>query len=165
MADHSTTGGFVPPPFSAALMGHFIIGLIKAVAIALLLWGLGLTGWTMSFPVEPALLTACVVMLAVESATTAVERVFVLRHRHPNPGSIPMTVLVTLLPPPISFLVGLLATWSSAGALIVMAASTVVYWAFIVTLEQPWDEGESEEEIRRKIELTKEMTREHFRSE
>ena len=88
MADNSDVSDFIPPAFSFALTGHLATGAVKVVAIALLLWGLGLTGWTASFPAGTAIITAVVVMVAVELATTGVERIFVLRHRHPDPGSV-----------------------------------------------------------------------------
>lgn len=165
MADHSDASGFVPPAFSFALMGHLATGVVKVVAIALLLWGLGLTGWTANFPAGTAIVTASVVMVAVELATTGVERIFVLRHRHPDPGSVPMTAIVALLPLPISFLIGLLFGPASSGALSTMIVTTVVYWAALVALERPWVEGDSQADIRRKYEQTKAMTREQFRSE
>src|SRR5699024_190066 len=150
MADHSDASDFVPPAFSFALMGHLATGVVKVVAIALLLWGLGLTGWTANFPAGTAITMAVVVMVAVELATTGVERVFVLRHRHPDPGSVPMTVIVALLPVPISFVIGLLIGSTSSGALITMAVTAVVYWAALVVLERPWVEGDSQADIRRK---------------
>ncbi|MGP5697366.1 hypothetical protein, partial [Brachybacterium alimentarium] len=104
---NSDVSDFTPPAFSFALTGHLATGAVKVVAIALLLWGLGLTGWTASFPAGTAIITAVVVMVAVELATTGVERIFVLRHRHPDPGSVPMTAIVAVLPLPISFLIGL----------------------------------------------------------
>ena len=165
MADHSDASDFVPPAFSFALMGHLATGVVKVVAIALLLWGLGLTGWTANFPAGTAIVTASVVMVAVELATTGVERIFVLRHRHPDPGSVPMTAIVALLPLPISFLIGLLFGPASSGGLSTMIVTTVVYWAALVALERPWVEGDTQADIRRKYEQTKAMTRDHFRSE
>lgn len=50
MAGNSDVSDFTPPAFSFALTGHLATGAVKVVAIALLLWGLGLTGWTASFP-------------------------------------------------------------------------------------------------------------------
>lgn len=129
--------------------------------------GLGLTGWTASFPAGTAIITASVVMVAVELATTGVERFFVLRHRHADPGSIPMTGIVAVLPLPISFLVGLLFGPGPglSGALVTMAATAVVYWAALLLLEHPWAEGDTQADIRRKYEQTKAMTRDHFRPE
>lgn len=164
-ADHSDSNDFVPPPFSFALTGHLATGVVKAVAIALLLWGLGLTGWTAGFPAGTAIITASVVMVAVELATTGVERIFVLRHRHPDPGSVPMTAIVAVLPLPIGFLTGLLLGPTSSGALITMAVTTSVYWAALAVLERPWLEGDTRADVRRKFEQTKAMTREQFRSE
>ena len=43
MADNSDVSDFIPPAFSFALTGHLATGAVKVVAIALLLWGLGLT--------------------------------------------------------------------------------------------------------------------------
>lgn len=165
MAGNSEVGDFIPPAFSFALMGHLATGVVKVVAIALLLWGLGLTGWTASFPAGTAIITASVVMAAVELATTDVERIFVLRHRHPDPGSVQMTAIVAVLPLPISFLIGLLFGPAFSGALVTMAVTTVVYWAALVALERPWVEGDTQADIRRKHEQTKAMTREQFRSE
>lgn len=165
MADRRYTSDFVPPAFSFVLMGHLATGVVKAFAIALLLWALGLAGWTASVPAGTAIVTAVVVMIAVELATTCVERIFVLRHRHPDPGSIPMTAIVALLPLPISFLIGLLFGPVPSGALTTMVATTVVYWAALVALERPWVDGDTQADIRRKHEQTKAMTREHFHSE
>ena len=116
MADDSEASGFIPPALSFALMGHLATGVVKAVAIALLLWGLGLTGWTASVPAGTAILTASVVLIAVELATTGVERFFVLRHRHPDPGSVPMAAIVAVLPVPVSFVIGLLFRPTSGGS-------------------------------------------------
>lgn len=165
MSDHRDAGDFSPPPFSFALTGHLATGAVKAVVIALLLWGLGLIGWTASLPVGTAFITAAVVMVAIELATTGVERIFVLRHRHPDPGSIVMTVIVAVLPLPIGFLIGLLIGPAPTGALATMAVTAVVYWAALVALERPWVEGDSREDVRRKYEETATMTREQFRSE
>ncbi|MGP5007791.1 hypothetical protein ACTXJK_12910 [Brachybacterium tyrofermentans] len=165
MAQNSDARDFTPPTFSFALMGHLATGVVKVVAIALLLWGVGLTGWTASFPAGTAIVTASIVMIAIEFATTGVERIFVLRHRHPDPGSVPMTAIVAVLPVPISFLIGLLFAPGPSGALITMVVTTVVYWAALVALERPWVEGDSQADIRRKYEQTKAMTRDQFRSE
>ena len=165
MADDTDDQEFTPPPLSFALMGHLAIGVVKATAIALLLWLVGLTGLTATFPVGTAIVTAAVVMITVELATTGVERPFVHRHRHPDPGSIPMTVIVAVLPVPISFLVGLLTTLTPSGALATMAVTVAVYWIALVALERPWVEGDSQADIRRKFEETKKMTRKTFRPE
>lgn len=156
---------FVPPPLSFALIGHLATGLVKAVAIAVFLWVLGLTTSTVSTSAGTAIVTAVVVMIAVELATTGVERWFVLRHRHPDPGSIPMTVLVAALPVPLGYLAGLLTMPGSAGALVVMAVTAVVYWTALVALDRPWVEGDTRDDIRRKFEQTRTMTRGRFDSE
>ncbi|ASK66092.1 hypothetical protein CFK39_09990 [Brachybacterium avium] len=65
MAEHGDTPDFVPPTFSLALMGHLATGVVKAAAIALLLWVLGLTGVTKGVPAGTAIITAAVVMIAV----------------------------------------------------------------------------------------------------
>lgn len=57
MAEHRGADDFSPPPFSFALMGHLATGMVKAAVIALLLWGLGLTGWTASLSAGSALVT------------------------------------------------------------------------------------------------------------
>src|SRR5699024_5024572 len=155
---------FVPPAFSFALMGHLATGVVKVVAIALLLWGLGLTGWTANFPAGTAIVTASVVMVAVELATTGVERIFVLRHRHPDPGSVPMTAIVALLPLPISFLIGLLFGPASSGALSTMIVTTVVYWAALVASDRRRVRGDTRADMRRQYEQRKAMPREQFRS-
>lgn len=164
-ADHDETSGFVPPPFSFAFMGHIATGMVKAIVIALLLWGLGLAGWTPSVTLGTAITTAFVVTIAVELATTGVERVFVLRHQHPDPGSVAMTLIVAVLPLPISFLIGALLGPSNSWALVVMAVTAAVYWAALVALERPWVQGDSEADIRRKYEETKAMTRDQLRPE
>ena len=165
MTHDSDPGAFTPPPFSFALMGHLATGVVKAFAIALLLWGLGFLGCTASVPVGTAIITAAVVMIAVELATSAVERVFVHRHQHPDPGSIPMTLIVAALPLPISFLVGRLLEPSPPGALITMTVTTAVYWIALLVLERSWVEGDTQTDIRRKYEQTKDMSRDQFRSE
>lgn len=165
MTDHSVDSDFVPPAYSFALMGHLATGVVKAAAIALLLWILGLTGLSAAVPAGTAIITAAVVMIAAELATTGVERFFVLRHRHPDPGSVPMTVIVAGLPVPIGFLAGLLIGPAPSGALVTMVVTAVVYWAALVALERPWVEGDSQADIRRKYEQTKAMTREQFRSD
>lgn len=165
MADHSESSDFVPPPFSFALMGHLATGVVKAIVIALLLWGLGAAGLTQSVPVGTVITTTAVVMVAVELATPGVERAFVLRHRHPDPGSVAMTLLVAVLPLPISLLVGVLLGPSTAWAMVVMAVTAVVYWAALVALERPWVQRDSQADIRRKYEETKAMTRDQLHSE
>ena len=165
VAESNDADDFVPPTFSFALMGHLATGVVKVVAIALLLWGVGLTWWTARVPAGTAIVTASVVMIAIELATTGVERIFVLRHRHPDPGSVLMTVIVAVLPVPISFLIGLLLAPSPSGALLTMGVTTVVYWAALVALERPWVEGDSQADIRRKYEQTKAMTQDQFRSQ
>lgn len=76
-----------------------------------------------------------------------------------------MTVIVAVLPVPISFLIGLLLAPSPSGALLTMGVTTVVYWAALVALERPWVEGDSQADIRRKYEQTKAMTQDQFRSQ
>lgn len=39
VAESNDADDFVPPTFSFALMGHLATGVVKVVAIALLLWG------------------------------------------------------------------------------------------------------------------------------
>lgn len=135
------------------------------MAIAPLLWGLGTAGLTEGSAAGTAVITAVVVMIAIELVTTGVERFFVLRHRHPDPGSVPMTVIVAVLPLPISYLIGLLTGQTFAAALVTMAVTAVVYWTALITLDRPWLEGASRADIRRQYEQTKTMTRERFRTE
>ncbi len=165
MAHDSDDRGFTPPPLSSALVGHLATGLFKAAAIAVLLWLLGLIGLTEDLSLSTAIMTAAVVMISVELATTGVERFFVLRHQHPDPGSIPMTVIVASLPLPIGLLVGLLTTLTLPGALVTMAVTAAVYWSALVALERPWVAGDTAADIRRKFEETKAMTRDRFRPE
>lgn len=165
MTDDTDDRDFTPPPFSFALAGHLATGVVKAAAIALLLWLLGLGGLTTPISAGMAIVTALAVMSAIELATSGVERLFVLRHRHPDPGSIPMTVVVAVLPLPISFLAGLLTGRAPSGALVTMAVTAVVYWITLIALDRPWVEGDSRADIRRKYEQTKSMTRETFLSE
>lgn len=165
MAEHRDADDFSPPPFSFALMGHLATGMVKAAVIALLLWGLGLTGWTASLSAGSAITTAVVVMVAIELATTGVERIFVLRHRHPDPGSITMTAIVAVLPLPIGLLAGLVLGPAPSSALTTMVVTTAVYWIALVALERPWADGDTQADIRRKHEETRAMTREQFRSE
>lgn len=165
MAEHRDADDFSPPPFSFALMGHLATGMVKAAVIALLLWGLGLTGWTASLSAGSAITTAVVVMVAIELATTGVERIFVLQHRRPDPGSITMTAIVAVLPLPIGLLAGLVLGPAPSSALTTMVVTTAVYWIALVTLERPWADGDTQADIRRKHEETRAMTREQFRSE
>lgn len=162
MADDDPDPEFSPPPFSFALLGHLATGMVKATAIALLLWLVGLTGWIAAYSVGAAILTAVIVMLVAELVTTLVERIFVLRHEHPDPGSVPMTVIDAVLPLPIGFAVGLLTGPSPNRGVVTMGVTAVVYWTVLVTLDRPWVEGDSREDIRRKIEETRTMTREVF---
>ena len=162
MTVHRHHRDFTPPSFTSALAGHLTVGFLKAAAIALLLWVLGLAGMTADPSAGTAIITAALVMAAVELATTGVERPFVLRHRHPDPGSIPMTVIVAALPVPISLLVGWLTMSTSAGVLLTVVVTVVVYWIALVTLERPWVEGDSQADIRAKYEQTRAMTREQF---
>lgn len=165
MAEHRDADDFSPPPFSFALMGHLATGMVKAAVIALLLWGLGPTGWTASVSAGSAITTAVVVMVAIELATTGVERIFVLRRRHPDPGSITMTVIVAVLPLPIGLLAGLVLGPAPSSALTTMFVTTAAYGIALVTLERPWADGDTQADIRRKHEETRAMTREQFRSE
>lgn len=162
MPDSNDDYEFIPPPFSLALMGHFATGAIKAVVIALLLWLLGVIKLTETFSVESAIVTAALVMIVVELVTSGVERVFVRRHQHPDPGSTPMTVAVAALPLPISFLVGMLTAPDTSGAWATMAVTAAVYWLTLVTLERPWGRGDSQADVRRKLEQTRAMIREEF---
>lgn len=153
---------FSPPPFSYALMGHYVIGALKVVLIAGLLWAVGLTDWAGRIPIIMAILTAGVVMIATETVVAAVERVFVLRYRHPDPGSVGMTVSDALLPISISLIVGMLIASVDGGAVATMLITTVVYWFFLVVVERPWRDGFTQEEVHEKMEETKKMTREFF---
>lgn len=169
MADHTdhrdVDPDFDPPPFSLALMGHLATGLVKAAVIAVLLWLLGLTGITAEISAGSAVSMAVVVMIAVEVVTAGVERVFVMREQHPDPGSVPMAVAVALLPFPVSAVVALLAGATTSGVFVTAAVTVLVYWGTMIGLERPWTPGDTRDDVRRKIEQTRAMSREHFRRE
>lgn len=137
-------------------------GLVKAVVLWVALWDLGLAG-VIEMSAGSAAITALAVMAAIEVATACVTRPFVLHHQHPGPGGVPLAVSVAVLPPLIGFLVCLALRIPAGNLMVATLAITVVYGLFFVTLDTPWERGDSDEEIRRKIKETKKMTREHFR--
>lgn len=115
-----------------------------------------------------AVTVAVVMVILIEAVTLAVERAFVLHHRHPQPGSILRTVALFSIPPLIGLGVGYLAATVSPAfprRVPSVAAVTLVYWLITVFLLRPWRYGISAEESHEKWVELKAMTREHFREE
>lgn len=158
----ATPGGFTPPPISYAFVGHLLTGAVKAGVIAFLLWGSGLVGGLSTVPVTQALVIASVTMLIAESLTTAVERAFVVRHRHPDPGSFSLTAIVAVIPVLASGAVGTVLATPEPGRLVTIVTTTLVYWTALLLLERPWVQGGSQADVRRRLDETTAMTRDHF---
>lgn len=158
----NTSSSFTAPPLAFAFMGHAFTGAVKAVVVAVLLWSAHAAGVAPLFDLLTAVVTAIVVMAAVEMTMTLIERGFVLKHRHPDPGSVPLTVISVLVPPVIAAVVGFAMHQTVPAACWVAAVTALVCWACTAFLERPWVEGDTQEDIRAKYEATKSMTREHF---
>lgn len=158
----TTDQDFTPPPLSFALMGHLITGAVKGVAIAVLLWASGLIGVAPDYSASAAIFAAIIAVVAVEIVTTLVERAFVLRHQHPDPGSVPMALVDALIPIPFGVLAGAVVTQTISGVIAALVVTVFVYWVALVALEQPWSEGDTQEDVRRKIDETEAMSREQF---
>lgn len=154
--------GFRPPPFIYVLTGHWNIGVLTATAIAALLWISTLFGLTSGFTISHALFINAILMLAVETVNSLVERPFVLAHKHPSPGSIGQTVALAIVPLIVSPVVALLIGERGANLIAASAATSIVYWLLLVFIEEPWKSGMSQEELHENWVATKEMTKEDF---
>lgn len=161
MTTHDT---FTPPPFSFVLMGHVVTGLLKAIVIAVALGVVGAMGGAPIFTVQVAFTTALVAMLVIEIVMAMIERPFVIKHRHPDPASVALTVISLVVPAPLGFLVAWLLLKDVPSAGVAAGVVAAVYAGFTLVVDRPWVQGDSQEGIRAKAEATKKMTREHFRS-
>lgn len=126
------------PSFSAALIGHLMLGALKAVLIAALLFLASLEVMPGDLDVREPWFTALAIMIPLEVLTTIVERIFIRREHHPAPGSPLQALIVMPLPLLVALAVALTVQPGPAEALAVLAATVVVYGIDDLALTQPW---------------------------
>lgn len=165
MAHRSGNENWQPVALGFALSGRLFLGLVKLPVLAGVLW---LAGALFVAPFAnlgaSILLVALVAMVVTEVLSTLVERLFVLRHQHDDPGDPIQAVLVTLVP----LAGGAVGGWVGAPGESVMIASAlttlIVYLPFVLLLDRPWVQGPGRTEVKQAWKDTKTMTKETFRS-
>lgn len=73
-----------------------------------------------------------------------------------------MALVDALIPIPFGVLAGAVVTQTISGVIAALVVTVFVYWVALVALEQPWSEGDTQEDVRRKIDETEAMSREQF---
>lgn len=142
-----------------ALIGHYMTGVVTIPLVTLAFWALDRWAMGVGLALEAHVVTAIVGVLVTETALALVERPFVLKHDHPNPGDRVMTALVLVTPWPCWTGFLWLLHGGSAWTLTAATVATVIYAVLTVLLTEPWKEGDDTAEVRRKWQETKEMTR------
>lgn len=154
-----------PVPFGYAVMGRLSLGVAKLPFLAGVLWLSGALLVDRLARLGAALLLLAVVTIVVtEVASALVERAFVLRHRHDDPGDVLQAVVLALLPL-VGGAVG--GAFVGGGGVVVIAsglAALLVYLPFVILLDRPWVQGMGRAEVKQAWKETKEMTKETFRS-
>lgn len=150
-----------PLPLSHPLFGHYFTGALKVPPLILLMWGATLVPQVGSHSLSDLSFTVVVVLLVSETASTLIDRVFVLRHRTDNPPTRINHVLNVLAGGAIGFLGGVLLLGGVAPG-IACAVGTAAVNLVEVLWTRPWTQSFTREEVAEKWEATKEMTRETF---
>lgn len=165
MAHRPDHDDWQPVPFGYALVGRLSLGVIKLPFLAGVLW---LSGALFFDPFArlgaTILIIAVVTVLVTEVVSALVERLFVLRHRHNDPGDLLQAFLVALVP----LAGGAAGGWFVGAGDGVMVASglaaLLVYLPFVLLLDRSWVQGAGRAEVKQAWKETKKMTKETFRS-
>lgn len=164
MAHRPDHDDWQPVPFGYALFGRLSLGIIKLPFLAGVLWLSGALFFDPFSQLGIAILVLAAVSVVVTEVVSAlVERIFVLRHRHNDPGDPVQAVLVALVPLAGGAAGGLFV---GAGDGVVVAsalAALLVYLPFVLLLDRPWVKGAGREEVKEAWKETKKMTKETFR--
>lgn len=164
MAHRPDRESWQPVALGFALSGRLFLGVVKLPILAGVLW---LAGALFFAPFAnlgaSILLVALVAVIVTEVLSTLVERLFVLRHQHDDPGDPIQAVLVALIP----LAGGAVGGWIGApgeGVMIASALATlIVYLPFVLLLDRPWVQGAGRAEVKQAWKDTKTMTKETFR--
>lgn len=153
-----------PVPFGNALMGHAVVDLIGAILTALLVFLANYFGvapgdmhWdSMWMGIAGGWLTAAVL-------ATLIERAFVVKHQHDDPGSWPKTALVTLASVPAGMVCFLISgKTGSTWLLAILGAHFIGYGVEHIAILQQWRDGMTRPEVREAWEETKKLTHDTF---
>ena len=159
MTAPSTEVSQPPVTLGQSLFGHYMTGIFKVPFVMAALWALDRWFLDVGLGAQDHLIATALGMGVCETAMTFVQRPFVLKHDHPDPGDALMTVLLLIVPWPlwvgVLWLAGEGAGWALGGATL----ATVVYAAFTLAMDKPWREGDDRAEVGRKWQETKDMTR------
>ncbi|SNC63151.1 hypothetical protein SAMN05445756_0846 [Kytococcus aerolatus] len=148
-----------PIDLSTALIGHLMTGVLKWPVVAASLVALDRWALDSGLTTETLLWAAALGVAVCEVLMTLVQRPFVVKHQHPDPGDPLMTSL--LLVAPVLAWAGVLSlsdagrSWTLWGT----ATATLVYAVFTVVLEKPWKQGDTRGDVAEKWQETKDMTR------
>lgn len=164
MAHRPSSENWQPVALGFALSGRLFLGAVKLPVLAGVLW---LAGALFFAPFANlgagVLLVAVIAVIVTEVLSTLVERLFVLRHQHDDPGDPVQAVLVALVP----LVGGAVGGWIGApGEGVVIASSLttlIVYLPFVLLLDRPWVQGTGRAEVKQAWKDTKTMTKETFR--
>ncbi|MBM7411673.1 protein-S-isoprenylcysteine O-methyltransferase Ste14 [Clavibacter michiganensis] len=150
-----------PPGFGPALLGHLVLGAVKAPVVLVLLW---LATLLPGVPSRGAGDLVALVAVAVGIGAlieVLVEDPFARRRKLSSPGGWDFALV-----PPLVALVAVVALgWLMSGSF-VMGAAIGAAWALIEAAEiawsRPWEPGMTQDEFDAKYAELKDMTRETF---
>lgn len=141
-----------------AVTGHVMISVVITPLVIGVLWLLGLI-MQLGTDVGAIVVLGLVTTVASEILMALGERPAVVRARHSTPGGWAYAIWIFVVPPLMGFVVG---WWESPHvALPTALAALIVFWA-VGLWSQPWKRGDSQAEVRAKLEATKKMTADVF---
>ena len=165
MAHRPGSENWQPVALGFALSGRLFLGVVKLPVLAGVLW---LAGALFVAPLAGlgagVVVVAVVAVVVTEVLSTLVERLFVLRHQHDDPGDPIQAVLVALVPLAGGAVGGWIGAPGESAGIASALTTLVVYLPFVLLLDRPWVQGAGRTEVKQAWKDTKTMTKETFRS-
>ncbi|MBF4622496.1 hypothetical protein [Clavibacter sp. VKM Ac-2542] len=150
-----------PPGFGPALLGHLVLGAVKAPVVLVLLWLATLLPGVPSRGVGDLVALVAVAISVGALIEVLVEDPFARRRKLSSPGGWDFA----LVPPLVALIAVVALGWLMSGSL-VMAAVIGAAWAIIEAVEiawsRPWEPGMTQDEFDGTYAELKDMTRETF---
>lgn len=164
MNSETNDSGWQPHPLWAPLSGHLFLVAVKVPIIVFLLWLSTLLSAVESAPFPTLFWTVVIGMVASETSTTLIERVFVLRDQDNKPGGKANATLQWAGAVVIGFLCGWLLLPSPVTILVYTGLLGLVT-AVEAGIVKTWEPGDSPEEVEEKWQRTKQLSRDTFRDD
>lgn len=148
-------------PFSAAYIGHLMIGGIFTFLAAVFYWILSLFFHSLKLDIQEFVVFVVLLVIISELIVTLLQRPIVVRKKVGSPGGVGYA-LPELLVAPILGTLGAFILFHEIFIAIVFGVILFIFCALNLAYLQPWKPGMTRKDVRDKYNQTKDMIRDEY---